>query len=179
MTTSGGRMPPHGTPGHPSRLPKLALPLLRSPIRRPVRSHRRPPHSGWRRPFSRPPEASNPPTVAGGEVSTRLWRMDVSRRRPSLRDLLTRHPLAGCGATPVSTLCTLAYGPAATRRAAPSEASTTIPVPPLRRPAHRRRVGLPVHRPAQPRAPELDRSGGRGARPALGGHQNGIAAESR
>ena len=47
------------------------------------------------------------------------------------------------------------------------------PLAPLGRPAHRCRMGLPVHRPTQLRARESDRPRGRGARPPHAGRQRG------
>ena len=83
------------------------------------------PHRRRRRPLSRPPE---PPGLAPSWLG-QLLRPPLDRRRidaQALRKLLARHPLAGGGGPPVSMPWTLACGPDATPRRAPSAATTTI-----------------------------------------------------
>ena len=63
---------------------------------------------------------------------------------------------------------------ASVRRGVQSRARLLLPpLAPLGRPAHRCRMGLPVHRPTQLRARESDRPRGRGARPPHAGRQRG------
>ena len=91
----------------------------------------------------------------------------------ALRKLLARHPLAGRrrgaprlrrGHERVGSL----------RRGVQPRARLLLPsFSPLRRPAHRGRLGLPVRRTTELRARELDRSRGRGARPSRPRRQRG------
>ena len=123
------------------------------------------------RPSLRPStSASSHPIVADGAASTPRsgdGRIDAE----ALRELLARHPLAESGH---ARLRRGRERVAPLRRGDQPRARLLLPsLPPLRRPAHRRRLGLPVDRPAQLRARELDRPGGRAARPPRRGRQRG------
>jgi DDE superfamily endonuclease len=80
-------------------------------------------------------------------------RIDAER----LRGLLARHPLDG--GEPIYAVDVTCW-PRCDAECSPSVACTTT-LPPLGRPADRRRLGLPVDLPAQLRAGLLDRAGGR------------------
>ena len=91
----------------------------------------------------------------------------------ALRKLLTRHPLASTeGETPVYAVDASVWL-RCDAETSPERGYYSHPSRPLRRPAHRRRLGLAVRRPAQLRPRELDGPRGRGARPARPRRQRG------
>ena len=124
-----------------------------------------------RRSFSRSPE---PRSVASSRLGQPLRRVGprANRRRSSAG--AARPPSACWKRSNNARLRRGRERVASLRRRVQPRARLLLPsFSPLGRPAHRGRMGLPVHRTAQLRARELDRPHGRGARPSRAGRQRG------
>jgi len=164
--------------GKPWNLPRLfalsvalSLRMLPPQERRPLRACRRHPLRGRHRPFSGPPE---PPSIAPSRMGqplrctgSRTDRLQSPTQAPSplsarrhrrgalrLRRLCERVGPLRCGVQPRARILLPSFSP-------------------LRRPAHRGGLGLPVHRTTGLRARELDRSRGRAATPTRPRRQRG------
>src|SRR5215211_8586141 len=99
MTTPGSRMPLYGTHRCLTRLPRLALPLLRSPRRRALRARRCPPYRrggalpGPPEPLTFPPPRVGQPLRGAAAGTARRGGPAEAARPPSARRLRGESPV--------------------------------------------------------------------------------------
>src|ERR671912_2756332 len=147
MAPPGSRMRPHGTHLCPAHLPRLTLPLLRPTHRRALRTRRCPPYRRGGTVAGPPEPRTLPQPWVGQPLRGTAARTD-RRRCPAE----AAHSSSACRQRRRRStgLRRRRERVAPMRRGEQPRARLLLPpLAPLGRSAHRRRVGLPVHRSAR------------------------------